>query len=47
MPNQVISNETPLTSFQVPPESIERAAGLLFFDNITRSKLSKINGKKP
>nr|XP_023021765.1 endonuclease G, mitochondrial-like [Leptinotarsa decemlineata] len=46
MPNQVIDNETPLTSFQVPPESIERAAGLLFFDNISRSKISKINGKK-
>ncbi|RZB40633.1 endonuclease G, mitochondrial [Asbolus verrucosus] len=46
MPNQVISDETPLSSFQVPPESIEKAAGLLFFDNISRSKISKINGKK-
>ncbi|XP_017772239.1 PREDICTED: endonuclease G, mitochondrial [Nicrophorus vespilloides] len=46
MPNQVIDNEVPLTSFQVPPESIERAAGLLFFDNVSRSKISKINGKK-
>lgn len=46
MPNQVIDNETPLTVFQVPPESIERAAGLLFFDRISRSKLAKINGKK-
>ncbi|KAJ8958220.1 hypothetical protein NQ318_017361 [Aromia moschata] len=35
MPNQVIDNQVPLTSFQVPPESIERAAGLLFFSNIT------------
>ncbi|CAH1972801.1 unnamed protein product [Acanthoscelides obtectus] len=46
MPNQVIDNSVPLTSFQVPPESIERAAGLLFFDNVSRSKFSKINGKK-
>lgn len=46
MPNQVIDNETPLTAFQVPPESIERAAGLLFFDRISRNKLNKINGKK-
>lgn len=31
---------------QVPPESIERSAGLLFFDKIARKQLSKINGKK-
>ena len=31
---------------QVPPESIERAAGLLFFDKLSRTKLQKINGKK-
>ncbi|KAH9637401.1 hypothetical protein HF086_012014 [Spodoptera exigua] len=41
MPNQKIPDETP-----VPPESIEKAAGLLFFDKIHRSKLNKINGKK-
>ncbi|KAL3280162.1 hypothetical protein HHI36_017662 [Cryptolaemus montrouzieri] len=46
LPNTVISADTPLTSFRVPPESIERAAGLLFFDNLSRSKLCKINGKK-
>ncbi|XP_043274632.1 endonuclease G, mitochondrial [Venturia canescens] len=46
MPNKKIDDDTPLTSFQVPPESIERAAGLLFFDKISREKLSKINGKK-
>nr|CAH7768597.1 unnamed protein product [Callosobruchus chinensis] len=46
MPNQVIDGTVPLTSFQVPPESIERAAGLLFFDNVARNKFSKINGKK-
>lgn len=46
MPNQVIDNETPLTVFQVPPESIERAAGLLFFDRVAKNKLTTINGKK-
>lgn len=46
MPNQKIPDETPVSSFMVPPETIERAAGLLFFDKIHRSKLSRINGKK-
>lgn len=46
MPNAPIDDNTPLTNFRVPPESIERAAGLLFFDKISREKLSKINGKK-
>lgn len=46
LPNQVIDDETPLKVFQVPPESIERAAGLLFFDRLSRSQLVKINGKK-
>lgn len=45
MPNQVIPNDTPLESFKVPPESIERAAGLLFFDGINRKSLRAINGK--
>ncbi|XP_063234746.1 endonuclease G, mitochondrial isoform X2 [Bacillus rossius redtenbacheri] len=46
MPNQVIDDNTPLSVFQVPPESIERAAGLLFFDRVSRDKLSAVNGKK-
>ncbi|XP_061724186.1 endonuclease G, mitochondrial [Cydia pomonella] len=46
MPNQKIPDETPVANFMVPPESIEKAAGLLFFDKIHRSKLNKINGKK-
>nr|XP_012220787.1 PREDICTED: endonuclease G, mitochondrial [Linepithema humile] len=45
MPNAPIDDNTPLTNFQVPPESIERAAGLLFFDKISRNKLNKVNGK--
>ncbi|XP_067632025.1 endonuclease G, mitochondrial [Eurosta solidaginis] len=46
MPNKVISDETPLQLFQVPPETVERAAGLLFFDQINRKQLKSINGKK-
>lgn len=46
MPNQVIADDTPLEVFRVPPESVERAAGLLFFDKINRKQLAKINGKK-
>ncbi|XP_058818528.1 endonuclease G, mitochondrial isoform X2 [Topomyia yanbarensis] len=46
LPNQKIDEQTPLSMFQVPPETIERAAGLLFFDKISRSQLFKINGKK-
>ncbi|KPJ07662.1 Endonuclease G, mitochondrial [Papilio machaon] len=46
MPNQKIPDETPVSSFMVPPETIEKAAGLLFFDKIHRSKLSRINGRK-
>ncbi|KAL7286042.1 hypothetical protein TKK_0019651 [Trichogramma kaykai] len=45
MPNAVIGNDVPLQNFMVPPESVERAAGLLFFDKLSRSKLNKINGK--
>nr|CAD7457962.1 unnamed protein product [Timema tahoe] len=46
MPNQIIQDKTPITVFQVPPESIERAAGLLFFDRISRDKIKKINGRE-
>lgn len=46
MPNQVISDDTPLTVFQVPPETVERSSGLLFFDKIQRKQLNKINGKR-
>ncbi|XP_053618087.1 endonuclease G, mitochondrial-like [Plodia interpunctella] len=46
MPNQRIADDTPVSSFMVAPEVIERAAGLLFFDKIHRSQLSTVNGKK-
>ena len=45
MPNEVIDDNTPLHVFLVPPETIERAAGLLFFDKISRDKLKTVNGK--
>lgn len=45
MPNQVISDDTPLVNFRVPPDTVERAAGLLFFDKINRKFLKTINGK--
>ncbi|XP_030387005.1 endonuclease G, mitochondrial [Scaptodrosophila lebanonensis] len=46
MPNKVISDDTPLQVFQVPPETVERAAGLLFFDQMNRKQLVSVNGKK-
>lgn len=46
LPNEEIPDSTPLDNFRVPPESVERAAGLLFFDRINRDKLVKINGVK-
>ena len=45
MPNQPIDDSTPLSVFQVPPETVERAAGLLFFDKLSIDKLKTINGK--
>lgn len=46
MPNKVISNDTPLQAFLVPPETVERSAGLLFFDQMDRRLLATVNGKK-
>ncbi|KAJ2125510.1 nuclease [Coemansia sp. RSA 720] len=36
LPNKEIDNDTPLTSFSLPIESIEKAAGLTFFDKVER-----------
>lgn len=46
MPNEVISNDTPLKNFQVSPETVEKSSGLLFFDKIDRKQLYQVNGKK-
>ena len=45
LPNQEIHDSTPLDNFRVPPESVERASGLLFFDRLNRDRLVKINGQ--
>ncbi|KAL1505682.1 hypothetical protein ABEB36_005188 [Hypothenemus hampei] len=46
MENTVIDDNISLRSFQVPVDFVERSAGLLFFDNMTKSRFLKINGKK-
>jgi len=46
MPNEQIPDNTPLDNFRVPPDSVERAAGLLFFDRLSKERLSRINGQK-
>uniref|UniRef100_A0A915PFR7 Endonuclease n=1 Tax=Setaria digitata TaxID=48799 RepID=A0A915PFR7_9BILA len=45
LPNAAIPDDTPLTSFMVPLDSIERSAGFLIFDKLPKSALKKINGK--
>lgn len=45
MPNKVISDNVPLSSFLVPIDRIERAAGLLFYDKLPSNVIKKINGK--
>ena len=34
----------PTVIVQVPPDAVERAAGLLFFDRLDRKRLKRING---
>jgi len=46
LPNKEIEDSTPIHQFLVPPDSIERAAGLLFFDRVSRSRLTRVNGQK-
>lgn len=45
LPNEKIPDHVPIHTFQVPPDSIERAAGLLFFNKVSRTHFKKINGK--
>ncbi|XP_054707750.1 endonuclease G, mitochondrial-like [Uloborus diversus] len=45
MPNQYIAKSKPLTDFMVSQEAIERAAGLLFFNQLKKSDFRTINGK--
>jgi len=44
LPNQVIPDSVPLTSFYVPLESIERSAGFFLFEKLPRDSFQKING---
>ncbi len=46
LPNEQIPDNVPIASFMVPPDAVERASGLLFFDKISRNKLAKVNGKR-
>ena len=39
LPNQPCDNSTPLSSYLVPLDSIERAAGFLLFDKLPRNQL--------
>ncbi|KAK6113762.1 DNA/RNA non-specific endonuclease family protein [Brugia pahangi] len=45
LPNSVIPDDIPLTSFMVPLDSIERSAGFLIFDKLPKNALNKVNGK--
>ena len=45
LPNQPCDNATPLSSYQVPVDAVERAAGFLMFEKVPRSKIKSINGK--
>lgn len=42
LPNQPISEMTPLHNFQVPVDTIEKASGLILFDKIPRNALKQI-----
>ena len=47
LPNQVLPDDIKLKVYQVPLESIERAAGFLLFEKIPRKAFKLINGEKP
>lgn len=46
LPNENIDNNVPLNNFFEEPETIEKAAGFLFFDNVPKAEVIKINGRK-
>jgi hypothetical protein len=45
MPNAAIPDEKPLSDFFVRLDGIERAAGFLLFDKLSKEHLKKVNGK--
>lgn len=46
MPNKALPPDVPLKNYLVPVETIERAAGLLFFEKLPQNKLIKVNHSK-
>ena len=45
LPNHAIDANAHLKTFFTPIESIERAAGFLIFDKLSRKRIKKINGR--
>ena len=43
LPNVPIENSTPLNSFLIPLESIERAAGFLIFEKLPKNQIKKLS----
>lgn len=46
LPNENIDNSVHLESFYVQPETIEKAAGFLFFETVPKDEVIKINGRR-
>lgn len=46
LPNAFIPDETPISDFLVPLDSIERSAGFLIFEKVPKNQIKIINGKK-
>ncbi|KAJ2140943.1 nuclease [Coemansia sp. RSA 678] len=45
LPNKAIDNSAPLTDFDVPVETVEKAAGLVFFDKLERTSITPLCSK--
>lgn len=45
LPHEKISESIPLESFYEQPDTIEKAAGFLFFENVPTEEVVKINGR--
>lgn len=45
MPNAAIPDETPISDFLVPLDTIERPAGFLIFERMPKDRLAKVNGQ--
>jgi DNA/RNA endonuclease G (NUC1) len=47
MQNTALDPAVPLRAYQVPLDSIERAAGFLLFDNVPKNMIKRVNGSNP